>query len=51
MKSGTYWEYFCPGCGWAPSQIIPPGQEAAVKQQLEEKVKEHNKKCKKFKQP
>lgn len=49
MRSGTYWEYICPRCGWFPSFYIgldpTKEQSDSVKKVAEQKVSEHDKKC------
>ena len=47
MKSGVYWEYVCPTCGWFPSLIIEndsPEKSDTVKHHLQNMVDAHNKK-------
>ncbi len=54
MKSGEYWDYMCP-CGWMPSEYIgfnPSERDSAeAKKRLEQRVEEHNKKCRILKKP
>jgi len=49
MISGTYYEYMCPRCGWFPSipcYNMTKEAEEKVKQLLDKRIEDHNKKCK-----
>ncbi len=43
MKSGIYYEYFCPKCDWFPQMEINNKNEKRVKETMLQKIKEHQK--------
>jgi len=42
MQSGTYWQYFCPKCGFFPLILIKSKDGKQEKLELKRLVKKHN---------